>query len=112
MIRMIDKIGTNVTTIVPRRMISKKGTTKKKAMLSVDKISRIPVVPLSWKSAHCAWHGDVDDERRDGHDDECPKGICIHQLGRTSPADRLTLHRAGDFLPSSGQVPNAISGGI
>jgi len=39
MIKMINKIGTNVTTIVPRRMITKKGMTKRKAMSSADEIS-------------------------------------------------------------------------
>ena len=56
MIRMTDKTGVNVTTIVPRQMITKKGTTKKKAMSSTNVINRIPVVPLSWRSAHYAWH--------------------------------------------------------
>ena len=46
--------------------------------------------------------GDVDDERKDGHDDECLERAGIHQLGRTSPTERLTLHRANDFLPPSG----------
>ena len=46
-IRMTDKTRMNVTTIVPQRMITKKGTTKKKAMPSVNKISKIPIVPLS-----------------------------------------------------------------
>ena len=46
--------------------------------------------------------GDVDDERKDGHDDECLERVGIHQLGRTSPTERLTLHRANDFLPLSG----------
>ena len=54
-------------------------------------------------------HGieDVDDERKDGHDDECLERAGIHQLGQTSPTDRLTLHHASDFLPPSGQVSNA-----
>ena len=77
-ITMTDKTGTNVTTIILGRMITKKGTTKMKEMPSVDEINRIPVVPLSWKSVRCAWHGDADDERRDGHDDDCPKGTGIH----------------------------------
>ena len=47
MIRMTDKTGVNVTIIVPRQMITKKGTTKKKAMSSTNVINRIPVVPLS-----------------------------------------------------------------
>ena len=54
MIRMTDRKGINVTTIVPRRMITKKGTTKRKAMLLVDGTNRIPVVPLSWKSVYYA----------------------------------------------------------
>ena len=41
---MTDKVGTNVTTIVPRQMITKKWMTKRKVMSSVDEISRIPVV--------------------------------------------------------------------
>jgi len=36
-----------VTTIVPQQMITKRGTTKRKAMSLVNGISRIPVVPLS-----------------------------------------------------------------
>ena len=55
-IRMTYKTGTNVITIVPWWMITKKGATKNKAMPLVDEISRIPVIPLSWRAARCAWH--------------------------------------------------------
>ena len=91
-------------------MITKKRTTKKRAMSLVDKISRIPIVPLRWKSTHGT--RDTDDERKDGHDDECLERKGIHQLGRTSPANQLTLYRVSDFLPPFGQLLNAISGGI
>ena len=47
MIRKTDRTWTNVTTIVPQQTITKKGTTKRKAMPSVDRTSRIPVVPPS-----------------------------------------------------------------
>ena len=73
-IRMTDKTGMNVTTIIPQQMIIKKGMTKKKAMPSTGEINRIP----SWKSAHCTWHKKCNDERKDGHDDECPKRTSIH----------------------------------
>ena len=73
-IRMTDKTGMNVTTIIPQQMIIKKGMTKKKAMLSTGEINRIP----SWKSTHCTWHRKCNDERKDGHDDECPKRTSIH----------------------------------
>ena len=53
-IRMMDRKGMNVTMIIPRRMITKKGMTKRKAMLLVDGTNRIPVVLLSWKSVYYA----------------------------------------------------------
>ena len=57
-------------------------------------------------------HGrrDADNERKDGHDDECPERTGIHQLGQTS--HQLTLYRTSDFLPLSNQVLNATGGGI
>ena len=55
MVRITNKTRTNATTIVPRQMFTKKGTTKRKVMLTIDGTSRIPVVPPSWKSAHYAW---------------------------------------------------------
>ena len=54
MIKMMDGKGMNVTTTIPRRTITKRRMTKRKAMPSVDGTSRIPVVPLSWKSARYA----------------------------------------------------------
>ena len=59
-------------------------------------------------------HGarDADNERKNGHDDERPERRGIHQLGRTNPVDRLTLHSIGDFFSPSSQVLNATSGGI
>ena len=83
-------------------MITKKGATKNKAMPLVDEISRIPVIPLSWRRCVAHGIGDVDDERKDGHDDEFLERTGIHQLGRTSLTDRLTFLRAGDFLPPFG----------
>ena len=55
MTRTTSRIGMNVTTIVPQRMTIKRGTTKRKAMPSVDETSKILVVPPSWKLAYCAW---------------------------------------------------------
>ena len=56
MTRMTDRIGMNATTIVPRKMITKKGMTKRRATPSVGRTSRIPVIHPSWKLACCAWH--------------------------------------------------------
>ena len=76
---MTDRKGTNVTTIVLRRTITKKGTTKRKAMPSVDRTNRIPNILLSWKSARVAHDArDENDEREDGYDDECPKGSGVY----------------------------------
>ena len=47
---MMDRTGKNTTTIVPRRKIIRKEMTKRKAMPSVNRTSKIPVVPPSWKS--------------------------------------------------------------
>ena len=55
-INITDKIEMNVTTIVPRRMITKKGMTKRKAMPLANRINRIPVVPPNWKMVCYAWH--------------------------------------------------------
>ena len=54
MIRMTNRKGTNVITIIPQQMITKRGITNKKAMLLVGGTNRTPVVPLSWRSARCA----------------------------------------------------------
>ena len=55
-IRMKNGKGTNVTMTIPQRMITKRRTTKWKAVSSVDGTNKIPIVPLSWKSAHCVLH--------------------------------------------------------
>ena len=39
-IKMMDRARTNATTIIPRLMITKKGTTKKRAMSLVDGTSK------------------------------------------------------------------------
>ena len=54
-IKMTNRAGMNVTTIVPRWMITKNGTNKRSAMPLVDETNKIPVAPLSWNSAHYAW---------------------------------------------------------
>ena len=46
--------GTNVTTTVPQRTITKRRTIKRKVVPSVDGTSKIPIAPLSWKLASCA----------------------------------------------------------
>ena len=56
--------------------------------------------------------GHVDNEGEDGHDDECHKGMRIHQSGRASSANLLTLHSIGDFFPLSNQVLDATSGSV
>ena len=67
-----------------------------------------------WARSQCVAHGtwDVDDERKNGHDDECLERTGTHQFGWISLVDWLTLHRTGDFFPHFGQVPNATGGGI
>ena len=47
MIRMKNGKGTNVTTTIPQRMITKRRTTKWKAVSSIDGTNKIPIVPLS-----------------------------------------------------------------
>ena len=54
MIRMMNRKGMNMITIVPQQMIINRGMTKRKAMPLVDGTSRTPIVPLSWRSARYA----------------------------------------------------------
>ena len=46
MIRMTNRKGMNMITIIPQQMITNRGMTKRKAMLLVDGTNRTPVVAL------------------------------------------------------------------